>query len=81
MYGFFASAGVFFFRFLRLAAVQWIVYAALFGWLHPLLFDRLYPDLIRDLTVERAWHPDRGPRHATFRRGDRVVRGHQHVRR
>ena len=26
--GFFASSGVFFFRFLRLAAVQWIVYAA-----------------------------------------------------
>jgi hypothetical protein len=52
--GFFASSGVFFFRFLRLAAVQWIVYAALFGWIHPLLFDRLYPDLIRDLTVERT---------------------------
>src|SRR6185436_18742539 len=28
-FGFFASAGVFFFRFLRLAAVQWIVYALL----------------------------------------------------
>jgi len=52
--GFFASSGVFFFRFLRLAAVQWVVYAALFGSVHPLLFDRLYPDLIRDLTVERT---------------------------
>ena len=35
-YGFFAGAGVFFFRFLRLAVVQWIVYAVLFGALHPL---------------------------------------------
>jgi hypothetical protein len=52
--GFFASSGVFFFRFLRLAIVQWIVYAALFGSVHPLLFERLYPDLIRDLTVERT---------------------------
>jgi hypothetical protein len=52
--GFFAACGVFFFRFLRLGAVQWIVYASLFGGLHAWLFDRLYPDLIRDLTVERT---------------------------
>jgi hypothetical protein len=32
---------LFFFRFLRLAAVQWIVYAVLFGSVHPLLFGRL----------------------------------------
>jgi hypothetical protein len=52
--GFFASSAVFFFRFLRLAAVQWIVYAALFGSVHPLLFGRLYPDLVHEITVERT---------------------------
>ena len=38
--GFFAASGVFFFRFLRLAVVQWLVYALLFGVVHPWLFDR-----------------------------------------
>ena len=52
--GFFASSGVFFFRFLRLAAVQWIVYALLFGSLHPLLFGRLYPEIVREISVERT---------------------------
>jgi len=52
--GFFASSGVFFFRFLRLAVVQWFVYALLFGLVHPRLFDRLYPQITRDLTVERT---------------------------
>jgi hypothetical protein len=52
--GFFASSGVFFFRFLRLAAVQWIVYALLFGSLHPLVFGRLYPEMVRDIPVERT---------------------------
>jgi hypothetical protein len=53
-HGFFAACGVFFFRFLRLAAVQWIVYAVLFGALHPWLFGRLYPRLIHEVTVERT---------------------------
>jgi hypothetical protein len=53
-YGFFASSGVFFFRFLRLAVVQWIVYAFLFGSMHPWLFDRLYPRMIHDTSVERT---------------------------
>jgi hypothetical protein len=52
-HGFFSACGTFFFRFLRLGAVQWIVYAALFGLVHQWLFDRLYSQLIRDLTVER----------------------------
>jgi len=52
--GFFASSGVFFFRFLRLAAVQWIVYAFLFGWMHPWLFDRLYPRMTHETSVERT---------------------------
>lgn len=53
-HGFFASAGEFFFRFLRLAVVQGIVYSVLFGALHPWLFDALYPRLIREMTVERT---------------------------
>ena len=52
--GFFAACGVFFFRFVRLAVVQWIVYAFLFESMHAWLFDRLYHNLIRDLTVERT---------------------------
>jgi hypothetical protein len=51
--GFFAGAGGFFFRFLRLAAVQWIVYAVLFGALHPWLFNTLFPRFTREMTVER----------------------------
>ncbi len=53
-YGFFASSGVFFFRFLRIAVVQWIVYAFLFGSMHPWLFDRLYPRMIHETSVERT---------------------------
>jgi hypothetical protein len=53
-HGFFAASGVFFFRFARLAVVQWIVYALLFGRLHPWLFDRVFERLTRDLTVERT---------------------------
>lgn len=53
-YGFFAGAGEFFFRFLRLAAAQWIVYALLFGALHPWLFDTLYPRLTHEIAVERT---------------------------
>jgi len=52
-YGFSAAAGAFFPRFLRLAIGQWIVYAVLFGWLHPYLFNRLFRRLTHDLTVER----------------------------
>jgi hypothetical protein len=53
-YGFFATSGVFFFRFLRLAAVQWGVYAVLFGLLHPWLFNRLYPRITHEMSVERT---------------------------
>ena len=52
--GFFTASGVFFFRFLRLGVLQAIVYSALFSTLHPLLFERLYPRLTHDLTVERT---------------------------
>ena len=53
-HGFFSACGGFFFRFLRLAAVQWVVYAMLFGFVHRSLFDRFYPYVTRDLTVERT---------------------------
>jgi hypothetical protein len=53
-HGFFAASGVFFFRFLRLAAVQLVVYGFLFGVMHPWLFDRLYPRMIHEVSVERT---------------------------
>jgi len=53
-YGFFAACGVFFFRFLRLAVVQWLVYAFLFVEMHAWLFDELYPRMIHDVSVERT---------------------------
>jgi hypothetical protein len=53
-HGFFSASGVFFVRFARLAAVQWVVYAFLFGWMHPWLFGRLFTALTRDMTVERT---------------------------
>ena len=52
--GFFSAAGGFFFRFLRLAAVQCLIYAMLFGELHPWLFDTLYPRLTHEIAVERT---------------------------
>jgi len=52
--GFFAASGVFFFRFLRLGVLQAIVYSTLFSSVHALLFERLYPKLTHDLTVERT---------------------------
>jgi hypothetical protein len=51
---FFSACGVFLLRFLRLGAVAALVYWVLFAGLHRLLFDRAYPALIHDLTVERT---------------------------
>jgi hypothetical protein len=53
-YGFFAACGMYFFRFLRLGIAAGIVYWDLFTWLHPLLLDRAYHALTRDVTVERT---------------------------
>ena len=53
-FGFFSGAGEFFFRFLRLAVAQWIVYGVLFGALHPWLFDTVYSRLTREMTQERS---------------------------
>jgi hypothetical protein len=54
VHGFFSASGVFFFRFLRLAAIAGIAYALLFGTVHPLLLDDLYADLTRNVTAERT---------------------------
>jgi hypothetical protein len=53
-HGFFAACGVFFFRFLRLAVVQWLVYMFLFRHLLEWLLDDLYPRIIHDVSVERT---------------------------
>lgn len=55
---FFGACGVFFWRFLRLSVLAGLVYLFLFGALHGWLFDRFYPWVTRDLSVERtafAW--------------------------
>ena len=51
---FFAACGVYVFRFLRLSVMALAVYAFLFITVHGWLFDRLYPRLITELTVERT---------------------------
>jgi hypothetical protein len=65
-YGFFAACGGCCARLLRLAVVAGSIYWALFGWLHPLLFDRLYPWLVADLTVERTAFAYRAALYAVF---------------
>ena len=52
-HGFFAAAGVFFWRFLRLGVGAAAVYWFLFTYVHKWLFDDLYQWLTRDLAVER----------------------------
>jgi hypothetical protein len=52
-HGFFAASGVYFFRFLRLAAIAGIVYWWLFAYVHPWLFDEQFVNLTRGLSVER----------------------------
>jgi hypothetical protein len=64
--GFFAASGVYFFRFLQLAIVQWIVYAVLFGSVHAWLFDRLYPRLIHDVSTETTAAAYRGALYVAF---------------
>jgi hypothetical protein len=52
--GFFGACGDWFGRMLRLEFVAGLAYLALFSWIHPLLFDRLYGWLTRDVGVERT---------------------------
>jgi hypothetical protein len=53
-HGFFSACGAHAFRLLRLGAIALLFYGALFLVVHGWLFDRLYPSLTRDLTVERT---------------------------
>lgn len=53
-HGFFAASGVFFWRFLRLAAFAVAAYWVLFFYVHAWLFDDLYTWLTRDLATERT---------------------------
>jgi hypothetical protein len=50
---FFGACGVYFWRFLRLAAVALVLYLVVF-WIHARLFTDLYPIITRDLAVERT---------------------------
>jgi hypothetical protein len=52
--GFFGAAGVFFFRFLRLAALTAIAYAFLIGPFHTLWLGDVYEWMVADVTVERT---------------------------
>jgi hypothetical protein len=52
--GFFGACGDWFGRMLRLDVFAAIAYLILFAWVHPLLFDRFYGWLTRDLPVERT---------------------------
>jgi hypothetical protein len=52
--GFFGACGDWFGRMLRLEIFAALAYLILFGWIHPLLFDRLYGWLTHDLAVERT---------------------------
>ncbi len=52
--GFFGACRTYFFRFFRLALLTAVVYAVLFGALHPWLFASVYPRLTRGIDVERT---------------------------
>jgi hypothetical protein len=51
--GFFAASGTHFWRFLRIGLLSLLVYWALFGLVHPWLFDDIYPWATRDMSAER----------------------------
>ncbi|MCC7007914.1 MAG: hypothetical protein IT184_03785 [Acidobacteria bacterium] len=63
---FFAAAGVYFLRFLRLAVPIGLAYWALFRWFRPLLFSSAYDRLTRDLANEHQAVILRGALYLTF---------------
>jgi hypothetical protein len=65
-HGFFAAAGVFFWRFLRLGVVAAAVYGILFAYVHDRLFDEWYVRATRDLDVERTAFLWRAGMYAVF---------------
>jgi hypothetical protein len=64
--GFFAACGTHFWRFVRLGIVGWVLYAFLFGVLHAWIFERAYPQLVRNITVEREAFAIRLAAYAVF---------------
>jgi hypothetical protein len=64
--GFLAACAAWFFRMFRLALITAVVYALLFGALHPLLFTRLYPRLIQGIDLERTAFMIRGGLYLVF---------------
>jgi hypothetical protein len=54
IYGFFGASGVYFFRFLRLAAIAGLAYWLLFAYVHPWLFEEQFVNLTRGMSVERT---------------------------
>ena len=52
-HGFFAAAGVYFWRFLRLGIIAALVYWFLFAYVHGKLFDQWFVSATRDIAVER----------------------------
>lgn len=52
--GFFAACGTHVFRFFRLGVLAGVVYAVLFLWVHPWVFDGLGATLARDVSAERT---------------------------
>lgn len=63
---FFAACGVWMVRLLPLVAVSAVLYGALFAWLHPWLFDVVYPHWTRDMTEERLAFAARVTLYAVF---------------
>ena len=54
VFGFFGAAGVYFFRFLRLAVIAGLAYWWLFTYVHPWLFDEQFVNLTRNMSMERT---------------------------
>jgi hypothetical protein len=54
IYGFFGASGVYFFRFLRLAAIAGLAYWLLFAYVHPWLFEEQFVNLTRGMSEERT---------------------------
>jgi hypothetical protein len=53
-HGFFAAAGVYFWRFLRLGVIAALIYWFLFAYVHDKLFDQWFVSATRGLDVERT---------------------------
>jgi len=50
---FFAACGIHGVRFVRLGVIMLATYGVLFLYVHPFLFERVYPRLVRDVSSER----------------------------